>query len=222
VAPSAVARHDERGAARRDAHVPLVLASTSRYRRELLARLDVAFEAVDPGFDERAVESEFAALDDGAFAERLARGKAAAAARQRPDAWVLAADQIATLPGPPRVLLHKPGRREAAIAQLMALAGRTHTLTTAVVLQPPAAATGAALDVERSTQRITLRAFGRGEAESYVDRFAPLDCVGAYRVEDAGITLMAAIEADDVTGIIGLPLLAVARMLRRAGYLPGP
>jgi septum formation protein len=196
--------------------VPLLLASTSRYRSELLQRLDVPFEVAAPAFDEASAEGRFAELDDTAFALLLAEGKARSLAEAYPGHLILAADQIMTI-AEPRTLLHKPGTRDAAIDQLMRLRGGTHALTTGVVLFEPA--TGR---IERGTdqQRLTMRAYRRAEVEAYVDRHAPLDCVGAFRIEDAGIRLFARIEADDVTGIIGLPLLVVCDLLRRFGAIP--
>ena len=109
-----------------------------------------------------------------------------------------------------------PGREEVAIEHLMALSGRTHHLTTGVVLLPPGG--GEPLEAV-DEQRLTLRAFDRAEAEAYVRRHRPLECAGSYRIEDAGIKLFERIEGTDTTGIIGLPLLAVSRLLRAAGLL---
>ena len=193
----------------------LVLASTSRYRRELLARLEIDFEALAPDFDEAAEEDRFPELGPEAFARRLARGKARSLAAVRPGAWILAADQIAVLDGE---LLHKPGTEAAAIDQLMRLRGRSHQLITGVALLH--AATGE-IDEVVDLQVLTMRRFGEAEAAAYVRAHRPLDCVGAYRIEDAGIRLFAAIEGSDFTGIIGLPLLAVGRLLRTRGLLAG-
>lgn len=194
----------------------LLLASTSPYRRTLLERLGVPFEVAAPQFDESAHDDLFDRLDDGAFASKLALGKAQSLVDSHPQALILAADQIATLPEP-RTLLHKPGTAERAVDQLMQLAGRTHTLTTGVVLLD--ASTGRA-EQAVDQQRLTMRAYSRGEAAAYIEHAQPLDCVGAYRVEDRGITLFDRIEADDVTGIMGLPLLHVCDLLRRFGRLP--
>jgi septum formation protein len=194
----------------------LVLASTSRYRAELLGRLEIPFETAAPAFDESAHRDSFGALDDEAFALRMAVGKAESLASAFADDWVLAADQIAVLPGPPRRLLEKPGDSHTAVEQLMALAGRTHRLVTGVVVQRGASGERhTAVDVHR----LTLRDLPRAEAEDYVRRHQPLDCVGAYRIEDAGIKLFQRIEGADFTGVIGLPLLAVGRLLRQIGLL---
>jgi septum formation protein len=197
----------------------LILASTSRYRAMLLARLDVPFDAAAPVFDESAYEYRFESSTDETFALELARGKALSLAPAFEGAFILAADQIAVLPGPPRRLLHKPGTQPDAIEQLMSLAGKTHALTTGVVLLD--AATGERHEtVDR--HRLTMRAFDRAEAEAYVQRHRPLDCVGAYRIEDAGVRLFERFDAQgaDFTGIIGLPMLSVCRLLRSVRLIP--
>lgn len=217
----------------------LVLASTSRYRRTLVERLGVPFECVAPEFDERAHDDAFASLGPHAFALLLARGKAESVARALATAsgtaatasatpaqpqlrrWILAADQLALLPATadaPAQLLHKPGTRAAAVDQLMSLAGREHRLVTAIVLR--------ALDgtEHHGVDEVVLhlRAFGRAEAQAYVEACAPLDCAGSYRVEDRGITLFRAIDGADPTSIMGLPLLVTSGLLRSAGLLPTP
>ena len=195
----------------------LLLASTSRYRRALLERLGLPFDVAAPRFDESAHDHAFASSTDDAFALRLAEGKARSLAEDHADALILAADQIATVELSERTLLHKPGTVDRAVQQLMTLAGRTHTLTTGVVLFHPASGR---LETAVDRQRLTMRTYTEAEARAYVEAAQPLDCVGAYRVEDAGITLFEDVRADDVTGIIGLPLLHVCRLLRRFGMLP--
>jgi septum formation protein len=195
----------------------LLLASTSRYRRALLERLGLPFDVAAPNFDESAHDGAFATMSDDAFALRLAEGKARSLVAAFPEHLILAADQIATVSDPTRTLLHKPGTVGRAVEQLMSLAGRTHVLTTGVVLlHPKTNRIESALD----RQRLTMRRYTESEARAYVEAARPLDCVGAYRVEDAGIMLFDDIRADDVTGIIGLPLLHVCRLLRRFGVLP--
>ncbi len=195
----------------------LLLASTSRYRRALLERLQTPFETAAPDFDESAQDDAFATMDDPSFALRLAEGKARSLAGQYSGHLILAADQIATVEAPTRTLLHKPGTVERAVDQLMLLAGKTHVLTTGVVMFEP---TSGRLETAVDQQRLTMRSYSAEEAEAYVRAAEPLDCVGAYRVEDAGITLFQRIEADDVTGVIGLPLLVVCDLLRRFERLP--
>jgi septum formation protein len=195
---------------------PLVLASTSAARRALLERLEVPFVVDAPAFDEEAHADRFEGTSDAEFALLLARGKAHSLAARHPDRWILAADQVAVLPGPPRRRLDKPGREEVAVEHLVALSGRTHHLTTGVVLLHPARGEQhEAVD----EQRLTLRAYDRAEAEAYVRRHRPLECAGSYRIEDAGIKLFERIEGQDYTGIMGLPLIAVARLLRSVGVL---
>jgi len=197
--------------------VRLLLASTSSYRRVLLERLGLPFDVAAPIFDEAAHEDAFDGSSDEAFALRLAEGKARSLAASHADHLILAADQIATVSAPVRTLLHKPGTVERAVSQLMLLAGRTHVLTTGVVLMHPRTER---LETAVDRQRLTMRSYTESEARAYVEAARPLDCVGAYRVEDAGVTLFESIDADDVTGVIGLPLLHVCRLLRRFGVLP--
>lgn len=200
---------------------PLVLASTSRYRGELLSRLGVSFEQAKPDFDERAHDARWGTMAPAEFALNLAEGKARSLAQRFPRGYVLAADQIAVLPGDGNggvgTMLVKPGSKARAVDNLMRLAGRTHTLITGVVL----------LDVERDAlhravdeHRLTMRAFGRAEAEAYVEAFEPVDCAGSYRIEDAGIALFEKVEGRDYTGIIGLPLMETGRLLREVALLP--
>jgi septum formation protein len=192
----------------------LVLASTSRYRAALLARLGRPFECTSPGVDERSYDDLWEELGPAAYACLLARLKAAAVAQRCPGALVLAADQVAVIEDGARLVrLDKPGTNERNVEQLLRLAGRTHELVSGIVLLDTR--TG----VERvhvDRQRLTMRAFDAAEAREYVDRWAPIDCAGGYRIEDAGVALFERIAGDDPTGIEGLPLMAVARLLREA------
>ncbi|MFO0627945.1 MAG: nucleoside triphosphate pyrophosphatase [Polyangiales bacterium] len=189
----------------------LVLASTSRYRRGLLARLGVDFEAVAPDCDEEALKPGLAHLEVPARAQHLARAKAQSVAAQFPDAVVLGSDQIAEVDGE---VLDKPGTPERARGQLLRLAGRTHRLHTAVTLLH---APSGRLVEHVDTTRLTLRALSTDAVARYVERDAPLDCCGSYRVESLGIALFARIEGDDPTAIEGLPLMRVAAMLADLG-----
>ncbi len=199
----------------------LLLGSSSRYRAELLGRLGVPFDQASPDVDERAYDDRFASLSNEEFATTLALAKARALARPgaRPDEarWILCADQIGVLgEDRARVLLSKPVTPERCVEQLMSMSGRTHELVTGVVLWNESTSAYSTC-VDR--QVMTMRAFQRDEAEAYVRAYAPLDCAGGYRIEDAGIALFERIRGDDYTGIIGLPLLATARLLRAAGVL---
>ncbi len=185
---------------------PLVLASTSKYRQAQLARLGVQFESVAPDYAELAI----AGLTPRQMIVHHARQKALAVQVLRPDAWVLAADQGAILTDR---LLGKPGTVEAAVGQLLDLAGQTHALVTAVAL---------ALPDGRLLQRVTtvelaVRALTEAEARAYVDQDQPLDCAGSYKIEAAGPWLFDFALGDDPTAIEGLPLIAVAALLREAG-----
>jgi septum formation protein len=187
----------------------LVLASTSPYRRDLLARLGLPFTVAAPACDEDAVKAE--GLPVEALTARLARLKAASVAAPGPRSLIIGSDQAAEIDGE---ILGKPGTPEAAEAQLARLAGREHRLVTAVALRDPASGeVSEALDVHR----LTLRPLTAAEIRRYVARDRPLDCAGAYRIEGLGITLFASIAGADFTAIVGLPLLALTRLLRRHG-----
>ena len=181
----------------------LVLASTSPYRRALLGRLGLPFECVAPdGVDERAIQ-----LPPRELVVALARAKAEAVAAMRPDAVVIGSDQA---PAIGDRVLHKPGTAARAVAQLEALAGREHELLTAVcVIDGPSGRRFEHLDVHR----LRLRPLRKAEIEDYVARDQPLDCAGAYKIEQLGIALMERIDGEDATAIVGLPLIAVCRIL---------
>lgn len=190
----------------------LLLASTSSYRRALLARLGLPFEAVPPPFDEEVAKRALAALSVEELSMELARGKARSVAR--PGSLVIGSDQIAVIDG---MRLDKPGTVEAARAQLRHLAGRTHRLVTSVVVVN--GTTGeehTAIDVHT----LTMRSLDDGQIARYVDRDRPLDCAGSYKIESAGVALFESVEGRDATAIVGLPLLAVTAILRRFGMDP--
>ncbi len=183
----------------------LVLASTSRYRRELLARLGVRFETVRPEVDETPLEGEA----PEALALRLAAAKALAVAAQRPGAWVIGSDQVADFDGRP---LGKPGDRATAIAQLEAMSGRAVAFRTAV-----AVAADGAVATALDTTLVRFRRLDRDVIERYLDAERPFDCAGSFKSEGLGIALFDAVESRDPTALVGLPLIATARLLREAG-----
>lgn len=187
----------------------LILASTSVYRRELLARLGLPFRVVAPSFDEETLKGGTLSPDD--LALRLAQEKAASVAARYPDACVIGSDQVVTLDG---TLLGKPRTRERAIEQLEALSGRVHRLLTALVLLGPRGQSAAQLDVHH----MQMRALGRDELTRYVDADQPLDCAGSYKIESRGIALFSRVEGSDFTAITGLPLIALTSMLRTRGF----
>lgn len=183
----------------------VVLASTSRYRAELLRRLLPDFEQVAPGVDEFMQPGETPADR----ASRLARLKALAVAENIADAVVIGSDQVAELDGQ---VLDKPGSAASARAQLQACSGRAARFHTAVCV----------LDIRRARQgaqaadltRVVFRTLSAEEIARYVERERPLDCAGAFKAEALGISLFERIESNDPTALIGLPLIALAKLLR--------
>lgn len=185
----------------------LILASSSIYRRALLARLGIAFEWQSPEVEETAAPREA----PSALAQRLALAKAAAVAEQRPQAWVIGSDQVCVCDGR---RLGKPGTKRRAAATLRWLAGRRAEFHTAVALLPPGAPTLLAIDVTR----VVFRRLGAAEIDRYLAAEPALDCAGAFKSEGLGIALCAAIETVDPTALIGLPLIATRRLLAEAGW----
>ncbi|HEY0229894.1 MAG TPA: Maf family nucleotide pyrophosphatase [Dokdonella sp.] len=189
------------------AAIDLVLASTSRYRRELLARLRLPFRTLAPDVDETRRSGELPA----ALAERLALAKARAVAAGCPDALVIGSDQVAELDG--RVL-GKPATAAAAQAQLAASSGRRVTFHTALcLLDTRAGRSSIVVDATHVVFRVLLAE----EIAHYVDAEQPLDCAGSFKAEGLGISLFERIESNDPTALIGLPLIALSRLLRDAG-----
>jgi len=188
----------------------LVLASTSRYRRELLARLRLPFEVEPPEVDERPLAGEAPA----ATAARLALAKAGAVAARRADAVVIGSDQVADLDG---AGVGKPGDHARATAQLRAMRGRIVVFQTAVAVV--CTATGFA---ESALVPVTvrMRALSDAEIERYLRAEMPYDCAGSAKIETLGIALVESVASDDPTALIGLPLIKTCELLRRAGIDP--
>lgn len=185
----------------------IVLASTSPYRRELLARLRLPFTVAAPEVDEAAAADETPA----ATALRLAQAKARAVAPRHPTALIIGSDQVADADGTP---LGKPGAFDAALAQLEFMQGRTVVFHTALALLD--AATGALRAVEVPT-RVRFRRLPRAALENYLRLDQPFDCAGAAKIEAAGIALVDAVESEDPTALIGLPLIALTSLLAEFG-----
>ena len=185
---------------------PLILASTSRYRRELLERLRLNFSTVAPEVDETPLPGEAPAV----LAQRLALAKAQAVARLHPQALVIGSDQVADLQGQ---CLGKPGDHDKAVAQLRAMRGREVIFQTAVALVAP----GLVLQ-ELAQVRVRFRDLGDEEIERYLRAEQPYDCAGSAKSEGLGIALLDAIDSDDPTALIGLPLIRTCRLLRQAGW----
>jgi septum formation protein len=188
---------------------PLVLGSTSRYRRELLARLNLAFDVAAPDVDETPLPLE----TPQALARRLALAKARAVANQHPGAVVIGSDQVADLTGQP---LGKPGNHERAVQQLRQMSGQTVVFQTAVAVV--CAATGFE-QTDLAAVEVKFRTLSDDEIERYLRAEQPYDCAGSAKSEGLGIALLDAIHSDDPTALVGLPLIRTCRMLRAAGLV---
>jgi septum formation protein len=188
---------------------PLILASTSRYRRALLERIAPPFEVLSPDLDEAPLDGEV----PRARAVRLSLAKARAVAERHPRAIVIGSDQVAALGDQ---VLDKPGDEETCRRQLSALSGRTaHFFTGCAVIGIDAEMRYEHLD----TTTVNFRMLTDTEIRRYVAREKPLDCAGGFKVEALGITLFERVESADPTALIGLPLIWLASALRKAGYL---
>lgn len=190
---------------------PLILASTSPYRRELLARLHYPFTCVAPEVDETPLPNEAPA----ALAQRLALAKTQAVARLHPHAVVLGSDQVADLHGQP---LGKPHTHERARQQLQRQRGQTVLFHTAIAVARQDT-DFAAMDVAviRTHFRTADEGMSDAAIEAYLQTEQPYDCAGSIKSEGLGIALLAGIENDDPTGLIGLPLMRTCTLLRAAG-----
>ena len=185
----------------------LILGSTSVYRRELLERLRVPFTIESPHVDETPLPGESPAT----LAIRLALAKAQAVAERFPDCVVIGSDQVADLHGQ---ALGKPGTHERAVAQLRQMRGQTVVFQTAVAVV--CQQTGFCQQALASV-RVTFRELDDAEIESYLQAEQPYDCAGSAKSEGLGISLLSAIENDDPTALVGLPLIRTSQMLRAAG-----
>jgi len=186
---------------------PLVLASTSPYRRALLGRLGLTFTTASPEVDETRIADEPAQ----ALVTRLAEAKARAVAPAQPEALIIGSDQVAVIDG--RVL-GKPGNRETAIAQLERASGKTATFHTGLCLLN--AATGRARTVNEPF-RVHFRNLTPDQIAGYVDREKPYDCAGSFKSEGLGIALFARLDGDDPNALIGLPLIRLVELLQAEG-----
>lgn len=186
---------------------PLVLGSTSRYRRELLDRLRLPFLVAAPEVDETPLAGE----QPDAVARRLALAKARAVAQRYPEAVVIGSDQVADLDGEP---LGKPGDHGRATEQLRRMRGRTVVFQTAVAV----VCLDAGLQLhDLAPVRVEFRDLSDAQIERYLQAEQPYDCAGSARSEGLGIALLEAIHSDDPTALVGLPLIRTCRMLRAAG-----
>lgn len=186
---------------------PLILGSTSRYRRELLERLRVPFSVMAPLVDETPRPDE----SPRALACRLALAKAHAVADQQPQAVVIGSDQVADFAGEP---LGKPGTHARAVEQLRRMRGHTVVFQTAVAVVCHASGFE---QLELAAVTVRFRELPDAEIEAYLLAEQPYDCAGAAKSEGLGIALLDAIDNDDPTALVGLPLIRTCRMIRAAG-----
>ena len=188
---------------------PLVLGSTSVYRRELLQRLRLPFTVAAPAVDETPLPGEPPAQ----LAQRLALAKAHAVAALHPEAVVIGSDQVADLAGQP---LGKPGDHARATAQLQRMRGHTVVFHTAVAVVCHASGF---VQTDLAPVRVRFRELSDAEIERYLRAEQPYDCAGSAKSEGLGISLLEAIDSDDPTALIGLPLIRTCRLLRAAGLV---
>ena len=186
---------------------PLILGSTSVYRRELLSRLRVPFEVASPEVDETPQAHE----SPRELALRLALAKAQAVARKFPEAVVIGSDQVADLNGQP---LGKPGTHERAVKQLRQMSGQSVIFQTAVAVLCQRSGFS---QVDLAAVEVKFRDLTEEEIENYLRAEQPYDCAGSAKSEGLGIALLASIQSDDPTALVGLPLIRTARMIRAAG-----
>jgi septum formation protein len=185
----------------------LILGSTSRYRKELLARLRIPFETAAPDVDETPHSNE----SPKDLALRLALAKARAVALKNPEAIVIGSDQVADLEGAP---LGKPGNHTNATLQLQRMRGKT------VIFQTALSVVCIATGYERTDLaevKVKFRDLSDAEIETYLRAEEPYDCAGSAKSEGLGISLLDAIDNDDPTALIGLPLIRTSQLLREAG-----
>jgi septum formation protein len=191
----------------------LILASTSIYRRDLLARLRLPFSCIAPGIDETRRTGERPL----ALAQRLARAKASAVALEHPDAWVIGSDQVAAQVevSAGEQILGKPGTEAHCIEQLRSCSGRTLAFLTAVaVVRHHGRLTHEFVD----TTRVSFRTLEEAAIARYVALERPFDCAGGFKSEGLGITLCESIENEDPSALIGLPLIRLSAVLRSVGF----
>lgn len=190
-----------------NSHLNLVLASSSRYRRELLGRLRLPFETFAPEVDESPLPGEAPADTAG----RLAEAKAAVGKARFANAVIIGSDQVAVCEGK---RLDKPGNHEAAVRQLQFARGRSVVFHTALALLNTSSGRTQSSVVPTE---VRMRQLSDGEIERYLQAEPAYDCAGSAKVEGLGITLMERVESEDPTALIGLPLIALAAMLRAEG-----
>lgn len=187
---------------------PLILASTSPFRGQLLRDFGIAYRAHAPSFEERVPDAPLPPL---AVASRFARGKALSLRETYPNHWILGSDQV---PAFENAILRKPVSTEDAVEQLLRLQGRTHHLHTAVCLLDSASGV---LYEDSVTHTMTMRSLQRSEARAYALRDEPIGCAGGYKIEKTGVALFEQMAGVDHTAIIGLPISTLGNLFEKAG-----
>ena len=184
----------------------LILASQSPYRKKQMEDFGLSFKAVKPKFEEDSLKK--LKISPEKLASRLAYEKAKSISQEKPEAWVVGSDQLVALGSQ---ILGKPGSRQKAINQLCEMSGRSHRLITAVSLVGPKGKKYHEVVVAK----IKMRKLSRQEIISYVYRDKPYDCAGSYRFESAGYSLVEKITVSDPSSLIGLPMIALGKLLRK-------
>jgi len=192
-----------------DTQPRLILGSSSVYRKELLARLRLPFETFSPDIDETPLPGETPEIT----ALRLAQAKAAAIARQAPNALIIGSDQVATMDGKQ---IGKPGNHANALQQLQMMRGRTVIFHTALCLIDNRLKADFPIQKDNIQTRVTFRNLPDHELDAYLHAEQPYDCAGSAKNEGLGIAILESVESSDPTALTGLPLIALTGMLRRA------
>lgn len=188
----------------------LILASSSTYRKELLSRLQLPFEAISPDIDETPAAGE----SPEATALRLARQKGEAIAKTNPNSLIIGSDQVATLDGEQ---IGKPGTHENALKQLIHMRGRRVTFHTALCLLDNRNPGEPVMQIENVQTFVTFRDLPNAELDAYLHIEQPYDCAGSAKNEGLGIAILEKIDSTDPTALTGLPMIALTSMLRKAG-----
>ena len=190
----------------------VILASTSKYRKELLLRLGLEFECMPPNVDEDKYKSlEYSPIE---LANKLAFEKAKAIHENNPEAIVIGSDQLAECDG---TILNKPGNRSNAIEQISFLQGREHRLITSFTVF-----NGLQHQTKTNITILKMRNLSKPQIETYIDTDTPFDCAGSYKLEKHGISLFEKIQTDDHSSIIGLPLIELTNLLNEMGVITPP
>jgi len=189
--------------------IPLILASSSPFRKELLQRLQLPFETASPNINESPLENEAPA----AMVQRLALTKAKALAQRYPRHLIIGSDQVAVFNGQ---TLGKPLTEENAVAQLQSFSGAKVMFYTGLSVYNSAEQTA---DTRLATYAVYFRALTEAEIRTYIKQEQPLQCAGSFKSEGLGVTLFERMEGDDPTSLIGLPLIELCNILRAAHYL---